>query len=394
MKQLSIYLCTIILLLVVACQPQEEEGVEAKKAQLKAYQDEMKALQGKIVALEEAIAAEDPSYAATDKNATLVTVLPTEAETFQHFIEVSGNVASDRNVTINSAATAEVMRVHVEKGDKVRKGQLLIIQDAEAIHRNIAELESSLELATTRFERQANLWEQKIGTEMQYLEAKNNKESLESRLASARSQLTSYILKAPFSGTVDEVFVKEGEVTMPGVPMLRLVSLEDMYIVADVSEAYLGQFEKGDSVTVRFPSLKKNIQSVISSVGQVINENNRTFEVQVKLPKDASLLRPNLLAVLEIKDFEQDSAVVVPTNLIQNDNRGDYVFVARQAAEGLVAEKKRVERGMTYNNKTMIKSGLAQGELLINEGAREVGEGVKVRITDQNGVGNAVSSNK
>lgn len=377
-------------LTVVACQ--QQEGLEAKKSQLKEYRNEVKALQSKITALEEEIAAEDPNFAAVNKNATLVTTLPVKEETFKHFIEVSGNVSSDRNVTINAEVPAEVTQVNVKKGDKVKKGQLLIAQDAETIRRNIAELQTSLELANTRFERQTNLWEKKIGTEMQYLEAKNNKESLERRLASARSQLDNYIVRAPFGGTVDDVFVKEGEVTQPGIPMLRIVSLEDMYIVADISEAYLGEFDRGDSVTVRFPSLNKEISSTINSVGQVINQNNRTFEIQVNLPNDEQFLRPNLLAVLEIKDYEQPDAVVIPTNLIQHDNRGDYVYIAAETDTGLVAEKKHIERGMTYNNETMIKSGLEKDDQLINEGFREVAEGVMIRVAEQNNVNGAVSS--
>jgi membrane fusion protein, multidrug efflux system len=393
MNRLFIYLFTLVTLFATAC-GEQQEGVEAKKAQLKEYRNEAKELQSKIAALEEEIAVEDPNYATANKNATLITTLPVQHKSFEHYIQVSGSVASDRNITINAEVPAKVTRINVEEGDHVKKGQVLITQDAETIRRNIAELETSLELANTRYERQANLWKQNIGTEIQYLEAKNNKESLERRLASTQSQLDNYILRAPFSGTIDEVFVKEGEVTMAGVPMLRLVSMEDMYVVADVSEAYLGEFEKGDSVTVSFPSLDRTIQSSISTVGQVINENNRTFEVRVKLPKDNRLLKPNLLAVLEIKDYEQDSAIVVPTNLVQNDNRGDYVFVARKTEDGMTAEKKRVERGMTYNNETLIKSGLAQGEQLINEGAREVGEGGEVKIAERKSVGSAVSSNK
>lgn len=390
MKRLSIYLIAIITMTVISCQ--KHEGLKAKKSQLKEYRNEVKELQGKITALEEEIAAEDPNYTTVNRNATLVTTLPIKEETFRHFIEVRGNVASDRNITINAEVPAKVTQVNVEKGDKVKKGQLLIAQDAETIRRNIAELQTSLELANTRFERQANLWEQKIGTEMQYLEAKNNKESLERRLASLRSQLDNYMVRAPFSGTVDEAFVKAGEVTQPGIPMLRLVSLQDMYIVADISEAYLGEFDRGDSVIVRFPSLNKEIRSVISSVGQVINQNNRTFEIQVKLPNDEQFLRPNLLAVLEIKDYEQTDAVIIPTNLIQHDNRGDYVYVAAETDNGLVAEKRHIERGMTYNNETMIKSGLENGDQLIDEGFREVAEGVMVKVAEQNHVNAAVSS--
>ncbi|WPP49909.1 efflux RND transporter periplasmic adaptor subunit [Catalinimonas niigatensis] len=390
MNRLFIYLFTLATLVVTACN--QQEGVEAKKNQLKDYRNEVKELQSKIATLEEEIATEDPDYAVVNKNATLVTTLPIKTDTFSHYIKVSGNVASDKNVTVNAEASAEVSQVKVKKGDQVRKGQVLIVQDAETTRRNIAELETSLELASTRFERQSNLWEQEIGTEMQYLEAKNNMESIERRLASAQSQLNNYMVIAPFSGTIDQVFVKEGEVTMPGVPILRLVSLEDMYVEAEISETYLGEFNQGDPVTVRFPSLNKSIQATISSIGQVINENNRTFEVQVQMPEEASVLRPNLLAVLEIKNFEQADAVIIPTNLIQSDNRGDYVFVAKETENGLVAEKKRVERGMTYDNQTMIVTGLEQGILLIDEGAREVAEGAFVKVNDQNEVSTAVSS--
>lgn len=390
MKRLSIYLFASLTMAVAACSKQD--GLEEKKATLKEYKHEIKALQSKVTALEEEIAAEDPTYSTVNKNATLVTTIPLKKDTFQHFIEVRGNVSSDRNVTISAETPAEVKQVKVVKGDKVRKGQLLMAQDAETIKRNIDELKTSLELANTRFKRQSNLWKQKIGTEMQYLEAKSNQESLENRLASAHAQLNNYIIRAPFSGTVDEVFVKEGETAQPGAPLLRLVSLEDMYIIADISEAYLGEFGQGDSVLVQFPSLHLKLRSTISSVGQVINRNNRTFQVQVNLPDDKKLLRPNLLAVLEIQDFHQPDAVVVPANLIQHDNRGDYVYIAAKTDEGLVAEKKHVERGMTYNNETLITSGLEAGEQLIDQGFREVAEGVSIRMADKNDVKGAVSS--
>ncbi len=392
MKRLSKYLLTVIIFGVAACGGEQPEGVEGKKEQLKAYKTQINELQGKITALEQEIAAEDPAFAASNKNATLITTIPVKEETFAHYIQVRGNVASDRNVTVGAEASGEVTRVNARKGDKVRKGQLLIVQNAETAKNGLEELKTSLELAKTKYERQANLWEKKIGTEMQYLESKNNVESLERRISSAQSQLNNYFIYAPFGGTIDEVIIKEGETAQPGVPLLRLVSLEDMYILADVSESYLGQFNRGDSVEVNFPSLNKTIKSTIGSVGQVINPNNRTFEVEVKLPNDENLLRPNLLAVLKIKDFEAPNSVVLPSNLIQSDNRGDYVYTAKKDGEDLIAEKKRVERGMTYSSKTMIKSGLQPGEVVINEGYREVSEGVAVKLADQNNVTGAMSA--
>ncbi len=381
MRFTLLYITFLSGLLLAGCQ--QQEGVEAKKSQLKDYQSEAKTLQSKITALEEEIAREDPSFKAGNANATLVTLESVRPQAFRHYISVSGNVASDRNVSINAEASAEVERVRVKKGDSVRKGQLLITQDADMIQKNIAELKTSLELASTKAERQAALWDKKIGSEIQYLETKNAKESLERKLASANAQLENYRVVAPFSGTIDDVFIKEGEVTIPGTPMLRLVSLQDMYILADVSESYLGEFEQGDSVTVQFPSLKKTLESTINSVGQVINENNRTFEVQVNLSKDQSLLRPNLLAVLQIKDFQKENAIVIPTNLIQEDNQGSYVFVVTGEQEKLTAKKVRVERGTTYDNQTMITSGLSANDKLIKDGAREVADGASVKVAEQ-----------
>jgi multidrug efflux pump subunit AcrA (membrane-fusion protein) len=184
---------------------------------------------------------------------------------------------------------------------------------------------------------------------------------------------------------VDEVFIKEGEMAQPGVQLLRLVSLRNMYIEADVSESYLGEFETGDTVMVQFPSLNKSMRSVISSVGQVINENNRTFKVEVRLPDDESLLRPNLMAVLRLKDFEKQNALMVPTNLILSDQKGDFVYVAADAPEGdgLIASKQHIERGKTYEDMTLVNAGLSGDEQLVDEGFRDVAQGVKLRISGQ-----------
>lgn len=384
-NNLSLWISFAVVLGFTACNSEQLEGLEGKKAQLKEYKEEARELQKKIKSLEEDIATEDPDFLNTGRNATLVTTIDVENETFQHFVEVRGSVTSRSNVTLSAQTPAIVTGVTVDEGDEVNKGKLLLRQDAQTLLRNIEEIKTSLELAETRFRRQSNLWDQNIGTEFQYLEAKNAKESLERKLASLNSQLSNYYLRAPFSGTVDEIFIKEGEMAQPGVPMMRLVSLKNMYIEADVSETYLGEFKKGDSVTVYFPSMDRNLRSVISSVGQVINENNRTFKVEVKLPDDDMLLRPNLLAVVKLQDFVERDALIVPTNLILNDQKGDFVYVAVPAEEGsgYVAQKQHIQRGKTYNNNTMVQSGLQGNEQLIDQGFREVAEGVNLRFAGQ-----------
>lgn len=377
MKTTKQYFLASLLTILAACGG-DEGNLAEKKAQLDAYQNEVEELETKIASLEEEIAAQDSTFGQQER-ATLVTTMAVPTKTFRHFLEVRGSVASDRNVTVSAQTPATVERVAVQEGEQVRQGQLLVAQDAETLRRNIEELETSLELATTRFERQQKLWDQNIGTEIQFLEAKNAKETLERRIASSRSQLQDYLIRAPFSGSVDEVYVKEGEVAQPGTPLVQLVSLQDMFIEADVSEAYLGRFKVGDSVQVTFPSLNQSLMSTISSVGEVINANNRTFGIEVKLPNNMELLRPNLLAVLRIQDFEQANAVVVPTNLILSDNRGDYVYVAEEQDGTSIATKRPVERGMTYNNETLISSGLNGDEQLIDEGFREVAEGIRIQ---------------
>ena len=387
-NKVVLVLGTVALMMPVGCS-EPKTDLAAKKNELASYREEMKELKIKISALEEEIGTEDPTAVNLDK-ATLVTTIPIPTKTFRHFLEVRGSVTSKKNVTMSARVPAVVDRVLVQEGDRVNKGQVLIVQDAETVRRSIDELNTSLELANTRFERQKNLWDKKIGTEIQYLEVKSNKESLERRIASAQAQLDDYTIRAPFSGSIDDVFIKQGETAQPGLPMLQLVSLQDMFINADVSESYLGKFQVGDSVNVTFPSLNKSLMSSISAIGEVINENNRTFSVEVKLPSETKLLRPNLLAVIRIEDFHQPEAVVVPTNLILSDNHGDYVYVAEEKDGQLTAAKKPVQRGMTYNNETLIASGLSGNEQLIEKGFRDVTEGMNIKQVSTT----AISSNR
>lgn len=387
MKRIKTYYLAATVAIIAACGG-NEGGLDGKKAQLTTYRNEVEELEAKIASLEEEIAEQDSTFGNQDK-ATLVTTTPVPTKDFRHFLEVRGSVTSDGNVTISAEVPAMIDRILVQEGESVRKGQVLVSQDAETLRRNVEELETSLELATTRYERQKKLWDQKIGTEIQFLEAKNAKETLERRIASSRSQLQDYVIEAPFSGSIDDVYAKEGEVAQPGTPLVQLVSLKDMFVEADVSESYLGKFEVGDSAEVTFPSLNQTLTSAINAVSDVIDPNNRTFRIEVKLPDTSNLLRPNLLAIVRIQDFRKRDAIVIPTNLILSDNQGEYVYVATEKDGQLVAEKKTVERGMTYNSETLIISGLNGKESLINEGFRDVAAGMRVQRSEKQ----AISSN-
>jgi membrane fusion protein (multidrug efflux system) len=374
-----IYSLTLILM-VLGCQQRNQ--LEEKLAELDEKKIEMAKLKESIGQLEKEIAKLDPDFAKINRKATLVTTLPVAHTHFESFIEVSGSVESRKNVIISAETPGLIEKIYVVEGEFVRLGQTMIKLNSDLLMKSYEELKTNYELAATMYERQSNLWEQKIGTEVQYLEAKNRKEALENQIETLRSQIDKTYIKAPFTGTIDELDAKLGQYAQPTIPLIRLVSLDDMYIKADVSEAYIGTIKKGEPTTVNFASLNEEFETTISSIGQVINPNNRTFTIEVKVPDLTYPLKPNLVAVVKIKDFEADDAIVIPNNLIQKDNRGDYVYIVTKNSENPVARKIPVERGKTYKNQTMITNGLSGGEELINEGFRDVSDGMNVKVVE------------
>jgi membrane fusion protein (multidrug efflux system) len=379
-----------IIALAAACNKPEVSSLEEKKARLDRARNELVKLNETIASLEKEISLLDPAFASQNSKAILVSTFMAEKRPFEHKAEVRGSVESKKNVLIAAQAGGEIKRVHVREGQNVSKGQTLVSLDAEIIRNTIAELKTSLELATSVYERQAKLWEQKVGTEIQYLQAKNNKESLERRLATAYSQLDQAILKAPFSGTVDQLPAKEGELASPGMPLVRLVSMDDSYIKADVSERFIGKFKAGDPVEVFFPSNDQRLNSKISSVSQVINPENRTFIVEVQLPKVSFVVKPNQVVVLELRDYVSEATWAVPTRIIQKDEDGPFIFIVDNRGERMLARKVHVTTGITSKTETEILEGLEGSEVIVNEGYRDLTEGVEVIIaspkTEVNGV--------
>ncbi|MCS5489976.1 efflux RND transporter periplasmic adaptor subunit [Algoriphagus limi] len=367
---------TFALVMSFACA--EDESVDAKKAKLEELKAQVVELNGDIRVLEAELMQLDPEFAKQNQKSVLITTADTKKERFEHFVEVTGSVLSKKNVSISAETAGQVLEIPAMEGMRVKKGEILARIDAEVIQRNIDEVENSLSLANTLFEKQKRLWEQEIGTEVQYLEAKNRKEGLERSLASLKTQLDKSIVKAPFDGTVETVTVRLGELVQPGSPMFQFVGESDLFIEADISEAYVGVLGKGDSVRVSFPSIGKEIETRVSAVGAIINPNNRTFKVEVYLPK-MDLVKPNMLAILDIKDYENPEAVVVPSKLVLSDNRGDYVFVVRDGK----AVKTYIQRGKTFQQLTEVLEGLTGEEKLVDKGFREVGDNFNVTIAQQ-----------
>jgi len=371
----------LIIALLAACS--SSDSLEEKKSQLEKLKSEVSTLNQEIQSLEAEIQEEDPTFGDLASLYSLVSTMTIDPEPFEHRFEVRAQVASRKNVQISAEAMGRVQQIRVREGDKVSKGQSLLSLDADVLLNSIAELKTSLDLATTVFEKRERLWKQNIGSEIQYLEAKNNKESLERRLATSQSQLRQYQVVAPFSGVVDEVQAKQGEMAQPGLPLLRMVSVNEMHLVADVSETYLGTIKVGDSVGIYFPTFDQELSSTVASIGQVINEQNRTYAIEVKLPKSGIAYKPNLVGLLRVRDYYKEQSLVIPSSLIQQDNQGDFIYLLQEEGDQKQAKKVHIKIGKSYDTKTEVVSGVQAGDLVINEGHREVTDGSLVQIAER-----------
>lgn len=357
-----------------------ESDIEQKKNQLKELKTEMSDLKSQISKLEKELMEEDSTYAMEKDKSILVALNPVKPVKFAHKIEVRGAVASNRNVMISAETMAKIVSINVKEGQNVKAGQILVQLDADILRNSIKELETSLELAKTLYEKQKNLWDQNIGTEVQYLQAKNQKESLEGKLKTTYSQLNNYVIRAPFAGQVNELDVKKGEMMSPGMPICRIVSQEDMFVQSEVSEKYVGKFKVGDSVNIEIPAIDVNTPSVITAIGKVVNVQNRTFRIEVDLPKQyAKIARPNQVVVLTITDYVNPKAITVPSRVVQKDAEGNYVYVKEDSDLGLVARKKHVQIGKSYEYQTEIRDGLNTKDVILTEGYRDVADGSLIK---------------
>lgn len=371
------YIALVLALVVTACEPKTDNDkklAEYEKAKSKLEEQKTKVHELKTELIEAGIIQES-------ENLSLVTTFALEPEHFERKVDIRGTVKSKGNITLSPESPGQVTKVLVREGQKMQKGQVLVIQDAEVLKNTIAELKTSLDLANTMYERQKKLWDKNIGTEVQYLEAKNRKESLERKLATTRSQLDKTKIKAPFSGVIDLVNIRVGEMVQPGQPIVRLVSLDNMYIKADVSEAYIGKFKAGQKVKVYFPSIDTELESKVSALGQVIELNNRTFELEVQIPTKGNV-KPNMIAVLSIADYVNENALSIPNNLIFRDNNGAFVYMLKKVDGNDVAMRADVALGITAGTKTEVLNGLKAGDVIIEKGIYDIANGAQVKVVE------------
>jgi membrane fusion protein (multidrug efflux system) len=375
-KILQSIVFSITAIYLVSC---GADTMDAKKAELENLKTEARELDAKIAALEKELEGQGTMVKEASAE-ILVAALPLKPTSFSHEVEVRGTVQSRKNVMVSAETMGRVEKINVEEGQEVTMGQALVKLDADILRNNISEVETSLELAEAVFVRQKNLWDQNIGTEIQYLQTKNNRDALQKRLNTLQSQLKQYQVSAPFSGIVDDVIVRVGEMAQPGIPLVRIVNPRDMYIKADVSEAFLGKFEQGDPARVYLPVQNKTFEASISSVSRVINEQNRTFTIEISLPNIETEFQPNQVAVLQLTDYANEAALIVPTKLIQTDAQGKFVYVADKNGNKQLATKKRVVTGLSYKSKTEILEGLSENDQVIEKGFRDVVEGAEIKL--------------
>jgi RND family efflux transporter MFP subunit len=313
------------------------------------------------------------------RRAVLVKIKKVEVETFEHSFQVNGSVEAIKEAFISAEMGGRIEHLYVSEGDAVKKGRLLVSLNSDVIKNNISELQTNLELARIVYKKRAGLWAKKIGSEVEFLSARNNKESLENRLKALKAQLAMTRIKAPIDGIVDRIEGKPGELAGPGKLLILMVNLDKVYINADVSEHYLPYVKKGEKVTVNFPSYPEiSMEVAISQVGHTINPENRTFKIRLIMDNAGKMLKPNLISVLKIRDLINKSAKVVPSIVVKKDLKGSYLYVVKRDGDKLFASKVYVKEGMSADNRTIITEGLAFGQEVIVEGYNFVQNGSKV----------------
>lgn len=381
----------LIAVLVMACQPEKlshEDYLKQQQTLLKEKQKELRELTKSIGKLEHTIDSLNPN-SQEDKPKTLVTTQTVERQNFERFIDIQSNVQSDDVVMASSETGGRLLNVTVKEGSYVKRGQLIANVDMEGVNKQINELNKSLELAVDVYDRQKRLWDQNIGSEIQYLQAKNNKERIEKSLETVSYQLTKANVYAPTSGVVDIVFLKTGEMAAPGAPIVQILNTSLVKVVADVPEKYLTAVKRGETVNIRFPALDREMKAKVSLIGSSINPANRTFKVEVNIPNKDGLLKPNLLASMLIKDFSSKDVVVIPLELVQQEVGGSFfVFIKDQTPEGVVAKKVIVETGESYDGDIIITKGLKGGESLIVDGAIGLANNELIKIQSKSTVEN------
>ena len=377
----KIILITILSISLFSCEKKEDNTniealIDAKN--VAALQAKKSLIQADLAKIEEALATLD-----VKKDEALVSVLTIKDTIFSHYLEVQGSVDTKENILVQPEFQGTLVSLTVKAGQRVSKEQILGRIDDAGLSQQVASLESQYALAKTTFERQKNLWDQKIGSEIQYLQAQTQMISAQRGVAQIKAQLSKTIIKAPFAGTIDEVFAEKGQVVAPSQQgLMRIVNLSNMYVSTSIPETYIGKLKVGTAVDVFLSSLGKTYVGKVRQIGNFVNRSNRSFGIEVSVPNPDNLLRPNQVASLKITDYSSKNAIVVPTNVIQEDgqkNKFVYIVTNSKGKTG-IAKKVIVKLGQSSENVTEILAGLSASDVIVAEGLNTIAEGTKLNF--------------
>jgi membrane fusion protein, multidrug efflux system len=371
----------IVTLIMVAVFAFSCGGTTTNTTRLEQLKKEREVLDRQIRALEAEMTAAGESIT-TEKRIPTVLAQKVMAAPFNHAIELQGRVESDNNIFVPAQRPNVVTKIHVREGDLVKKGQLMAELDSESIRNSINEIKNGLQLATTIYNRQKNLYEKNIGTEVQYLQSKTSMEDLQLKLRNAETELERTKIYSPIDGMVDFVAIKEGEAAVPNMGAIRVTNLTSQKVVAKVAENFLGRIRPGDMAKIYFPVLNDYIEAPVSAVSKVIDPNNRTIDIEVKLPDDGRF-NPNMLAVITIVDYSNPQAITLPVNAIQRDENRRFVYVAFGQENDWVAQLRTIETGLISRDVVEVTAGLKPGETVITFGFNMISAGDKVKLSFQ-----------
>jgi len=370
MNKSVIFLALVVL--AAACGKPADKKSEL--AELKKQHDELAI---KIKKLETELKLSDTSKVS---KVTAVSVTEAKPEVFNHYLEVQGKVDGEDNIAVSAQMPGTITAVYVKEGDPVRKGQVLAQIDNTVMQQQISSTKQQLDFATNLYMKQKALWDQQIGSEVQYLTAKNNKENLEKALATLNDQLEMTRIKSPINGSVEEVNLKIGQMASPGLPAVRVVNFSTVKVVAEIAEAYGAKVKPGNKVIVFFPDFNIEIPSQIRFTSKYINPTNRTFNTEVRLGPSKVEYRANMMAVVKINDYSNPSAFAVPVTLIRETQSGKYIYVAKEENGKLVARRLPVTVGSSYNGLTEITSGITAGDKIITTGFNSLIDGELIQV--------------
>lgn len=365
----------ILSLIVISC---SNEKIMTDADKLSSYRHQIKELEAKISEIEKKNTNGDYKGLKIPVRVESVNLQP-----FSHSFEAAGELESISEAFISPEVNGQIVKIYVKEGQNVKKGDILAKLNTVVIDENIVDAKARLDLAKIVYEKQEQLWKKSIGSEIDYLQKKNNYESAKNALALLKAQKDLYTIESPINGIVEDIAFKEGELATPGMQLMQIVNLDEMKVSVKLSEAYLSVVKKGDYVKVGFPSYPDlKYREKVWRTGNVINKNNRTFEVEVLLNNEKGLLKPNMLATVTINDYNTDNALVLPSILIREDLQGSFIFMAEESDNNKVASKRYVKTGKSFKDKTEILEGLSAGEIIITDGYNNVAKGSVINIID------------